>query len=177
MLPQLEGSEFGAPEVRAEDRREKAFAARHERQWRGEPLKPWSMERETLLARLIELDLPGEDLAELPGIVQRYEAAQAESARKGDSLPPLENMINIMGYLPTAAKVLYLAAHGEEEFALLRSRPGRFIVAISSWAESNITPAEVFDACLLAARIHDDWKQFKPMYRPSSFAARDDSGN
>ena len=161
------------PEFAAALKRETVFRAMHERQWRGVPLQPWSKERDTLFARLVEMDLPGESLDGLPGMVALYEVESA----KDPKFSPLEQIIDVSLYLSSAAKLLWLALHDEGEILRLRTRPQLFLSTVDKWSAENITDAEVFDACLLAAKIKNEWKQFRPMYRPSGRTGNADSGN
>lgn len=162
-----------APEFEAAAKREEIYKAFQEREWRGVPLKAWSKERDSLFARLVEMDLPGESLDNLPGIIALYDA----EAAKDPKMSPLELIIDVSLYLSSASKLLWLCLHSEEEILRLRTRPALFLSTIEKWSSDNITDAEVFDACMLAARIKNEWKQFRPIYRPSGRAGRDDSGN
>ena len=159
-------------ELTASLQREQTYAALGTRTWNDLPLHPWSMARDSLPSRLIALDLPGHDLADLPLIRERY----AELCAKNPAAPPIESLLDFGLYLGSAAKLLSLAAHAPEDFDALRSKPARFLREIEDWSVENITPDQTPAACLLAAEIRTAWRQFRPIPRPSR-AGSDDSGN
>lgn len=179
----LPGATDRTPEFEAMEFREQAFAARHERVWRGKPLLPWTRERDSLLSRLRELDLPGDDFEDVPGVQARYAEQMSKMQRDmqaiGQTAPviPFENVIDLNLYLPGAAKLLFLALHEPADIIRIRGTPTRFLAAIEEWSATNILDHEMLDACLLAAEVRGAWKKFRAMHRPSTRGRGDDSGN
>lgn len=159
----------------AEIERERIVANAEFHAWNGTALEPWSEARESLLARLVELDVPGGDLNDLPRIKARFEELIA--ANKIEASVRLEDVVNLSLYLPTAAKLLYLASYKPEEFYHLRGRPALFIDTIDLWAATNIVPEQQAEACFLAQRIRSEHKALVPVRRVKRLGAGPDAGN
>lgn len=175
-------------ELDAADARETAYAAMRERAWRGVPLLPWSKERDSILSRLLALDLPGRALEDLAAVVERFNELAAEAQRQAaalaapgapvEPLPGLAELVDFGLYYSAAAKLLFIAAHPPEDLETLRARPALFLRAVDEWAAENIAEDEVAAACLLAAEMRTAWRKFKPLARPASRHGRaDDAGN
>ena len=165
------------PEYEAALQRERAYASRHERQWRGVALQPWSRERDSILSRLIEADFPGESLEELLSYRDRYNTAAGEAEKVGETFPRLSEMIDFGLYLPDAAKLLWIASHEAKDIAPWRARMAGLIAHVEAWSADNIADEEIEEACILAAEIRTGWKAFRPLIRPTRSGRNADAGN
>lgn len=153
--PRLQVSQSPGPQVSpspdhvaaAEAKRQEAWDLSAAPEFGDLLLHPWSHERHSLCARLIAADVPAQplsELARLQGLV---------SQTPGLAEVGLSRYVDLTPYLPTAEKVLYLAAHEPHEFAHVRSSLARFFAAIADWAAENIPLDQQEQACLTAHRI------------------------
>lgn len=182
MKPIEENEEGTEPDVkwaaRAEAEREKAWQEDGEAEWNGQRLQSWSRARETLLARLVAVDVPGGALEDLAAMQARLDERKAQDPGN-DALQAatLEGFVNVMEYLPTAAKVLYLAAHEPQEWDHLRGvRVTVFLRAIEEWAETAIEPGAEWKAVMTAVNITTAHRQMVAMRRPTP-GTRNHAGN
>lgn len=139
-------------------------------------LHPWSRERHLLVARLIAADVPAQPLEEL----RRARAYLEQRAREEgvEDEVSLSDVLALDPYVPTAEKVLFVAAHTPQEWAHLRGPSvGRFLAAISQWAEEAIPPALYEQACLTALQILTQHEQMIAMPQPSKRGKSRDLGN
>lgn len=156
----------------AQARREEAWRTRGDWTFLGKPLEPWSMERDSLLARLIEADVPAPRLTSIAYYEERLSFAREKAEREGtlheiEGLT-LEDLVDVMELYPTAGKLLFLAAHKPEQWDHLRGRDrvGRFLRAISEWAEANIPAHDPWPAILLARDIDAKYQLVRAQRRP-----------
>lgn len=156
----------------AQARREEAWRTRNDWTFQGKPLEPWTMERDSLLARLTEADVPAPRLASINYYEERLRFAREKAEREGtlheiEGLT-LEDLVDVMELYPTAGKLLFLAAHKPEEWDHLRGRDrvGRFLRAIAEWAEANIPAADPWPAILLARDIDAKYQLVRAQRRP-----------
>lgn len=154
--------------------REAVAAGAESHVWNGLPLTPWDAGSASLLARLVSLDLPADSLDDVP----RLEAYFAELAAKEQAANLVfEEAVDLTTYLPTAAKLLFIAATPRAQWFPLRSRPLQLIEKIEAWTLENIPPEEVRAACSLAARIAGEYRKVQAIRRPSGHAPGGLAGN
>lgn len=158
----------------AEMERERIWNDDKCRQWNGEPLQPWSRERATLLARLVAADVPGGDLSDLP--LMRARLADRQANAPDDAAVQaltLEQIVDVMVYLPMAAKLLYLASHQPRDWDHLRGeRVGVFLREIETWADEAIPPGEEWKAVHTAVQTLTAHQKMMAMRRPTPGARR-----
>jgi hypothetical protein len=160
--------------------REEAYAAASEHRWNDKTLQPWSQERESLLVRLVEADVPASDLEQIPLVRARLQSRLDALRAAGQPAPEMtvEEVLDVQLYLPTAAKLLYLASHEPQQFDHLRGRDaGRFLRAVESWAAEAIQPGQEWPAVLLALEIRTAHHRVRALRRPMAGTGGGDSGN
>lgn len=123
-------------------------------------LLPWSHERHSLCARLVAADVPAQPLSELARLQSFVATTQ------GLTDVSISRYVDLTPYLPTAEKVLYLAAHEPHEFAHVRSSLSRFFSAVAEWAAENIPLDLREQACLAAHRIITQHEAVLAMHAP-----------
>ena len=158
----------------AERARETTWAEDKERAWNGQPLLPWSRGRESLLARLVAADVPGGDLEDVPLIEGRLERRKEETPEsEAVQALTIEGVINVLEYLPMAAKLLYLARHEPQQWDHLRGQHvAAFLRAIETWAETAIEPGQEWLAVRTAVEIKTAHRKMMAMRRPTPGARR-----
>ncbi len=166
---------FSEYALQAERKRREDYDSAREAVWNGEPLQPYSRARESLLVRLIELDVPSSDLDDLSYYAAHLDAYMAENPNAVRQ--SIGELADLSSYLPTAAKLLFLCAHPAEAFDSLRGKPGKFIRAIEDWAEKNIRPEQIEEACWLAMRMRYAHRSVMAMHRPQKGDGRAHEGN
>lgn len=130
------------------------------------------MGRESLFVRLTEADTAAESLDNII-LYERHLAklkANAEKEGKGDEAAALtlDDLMNPLSLLSSAAKVLYLASRKPEDWDAFRGRDntGRFLREIEKWAEGVILPEKVWDAIMLARDFREKHREVIAVRRP-----------
>lgn len=168
-------SEETIHEQTAEAARVAAVSESESHTWNGVPLQPWGEACASLHARLVALDLPGGDLDELPRIQARL--AEKQAAEPELRHLSLEDVVDLQTYLPTAAKLLYIAAEPREKWFHLRARPMTLIAEVEAWTAANIAPDQACAACLLAQKISTTHLQVLALRRVKRMGVSADAGN
>lgn len=156
----------------AQARRQEAWLDRNDWSFQGRPLEAWSMERDSLLARLIEADVPAPKLSSIAYYEERLRFAREQAETNGTLAEiqhiTLETLLDVVELYPTAGKLLYLASHKPEAWDHLRGRErvGRFLRTIEEWAEVNIPAGDPWSAVLLARDIDAKYELVRAQRRP-----------
>jgi hypothetical protein len=115
----------GAEELEEERERERAFAMVHE--WKGRPLRAFSISRKSCW-------------------LQQRLAMGAPDLRAC--------LADLDGFLADAGRILWLCSVGPEEFAVARQDPVRMQTAVDGWMDEHIDPGEQAEATLVAFRVY-----------------------
>ena len=130
---------------RAKDR-EAAFDA--EFAWRGAPLHPFSIDRESLFSEV----------------------------RLANGAPPIvKTSADFDGFLADALRILFICSHTKDDFRPLRRDPIAFQEAIDAWAVENVARGEQSAAITLGIEIYVS--SFATEHEPVPSEKRDEPGN
>lgn len=159
-----------AAEAEAAQAREEIVAESASFIWLDIPLQPWSYARESQLARLIAIDVPAGDLDELPQLQARLDELKAKDPTTADMT--LADVADVATYVPTAAKLLFIACVPQHLWFHLRGKPAALIAEVEKWAEENIPPDQECEACVLAQKVRSAHLQIMAMRRPQRRGTR-----
>lgn len=173
-LPTAEGET--AFSLQAAEERQQAWDLAQSPTFAGLDLYPWSRERHRLALQLLAADVSVYDLDTL----SRVQGRLVEIARQ-NNLPKVPTLaeadIDLRLYLPSAEKVLFLAAHQPEQFLHLRPSLSKFLDVITEWGAATIAPDQYEEACLCALRLMTQHEKSVPMHQPNRKHGKTDLGN